>query len=333
VNTFAGSTPVIYCNTGSTISQSALKNGFRIVYLDGSNNLYLDTGANEYGPNVEKRAGFYAPGMAHTAIGWSWQFENEGEYPEIFDSEECYVDLTAPWEDGDYEIVAKAWDTSGQEYENRQTVRVAGIDKLELASITAPSSIAPGEDFAFSFEAVDHAEWYSVWVWPIGEGKPYVLDEQIDGPGTYMVPADYFQDDRMYRLDVQAYGTNYTASDDAQHPFTVQNASGSVNYSFTLENNNVLVGEAANFIVDAPGATAMRWRDSTDWGDGSPNHWNDWWMADSCVLDRDFGEPGTYVTSIASDAFSGSEYVVFEVPENSYACRWARNHGIGVRAY
>jgi len=42
---------------------------------------------------------------------------------------------------------------------------------------------------------------------------------------------------------------------------------------------------------------------------------------------------GPNVTSIAGDAFSGSEFVVFEAPEDSYACRWARDHGIGVRAY
>ncbi|MBE5807401.1 MAG: leucine-rich repeat domain-containing protein, partial [Clostridiales bacterium] len=299
VNTFAGSAPVIYCNSGSKISEYAQKDGFRVVYLDGPDSLYLDTGANEYGPNVERRAGFYAPGMVRTAIGWSWQFENEGEYPEVFDGEECYVDLTAPWDDGEYEIVAKAWDESGLEYESRQTVLVVGVDKLGPAGIAAPSSIAPGADFTFSFEAVEHAEWYSAWVWPIGEGEPYVLDEQIDGPGTYTVPSSYFQDGRMYRLDVKAYGTDYTASDDAQHPFAVQSAPGSVDYSFTLEKSAVLVEETANFIVDAPGATALRWRDSTDWGgDGSPDHWNDWWMTDSCVIDRQFGEPGTYALQI-----------------------------------
>ena len=42
---------------------------------------------------------------------------------------------------------------------------------------------------------------------------------------------------------------------------------------------------------------------------------------------------GSNVKSIAVNAFLDSDLVVIEAPEGSYACKWARSHGIGVRAY
>ena len=176
-------------------------------------------------------------------------------------------------------------------------ITLESLGQLGTPTVTAPSVIAPGESLQFTFTEVEGAGWYNIWVEPVNSDRIYERD--YEHAGTYTIPASLLGEGVIYTVHVGAWQNGWEGTGDGSASFAVQSSPVNPEYSFTLENENLLVNETAHFIIDAPGATAMRWRDSTDWGgDGSPDHWNDWWGEDFFELHRDYDEPGKYILQI-----------------------------------
>ena len=244
-------------------------------------------------------ASVYAPGMVSAAVGWSWQFDSEDEQPEIMEGDAANAWLWTSDEPGEYEVLARAWDAQGNLYEARATVTVVIYGDLAAPVITAPAELRPGEDFTFSFDEVENAENYRIYIWPVAEEGDAWHPDDVTAAGAYTAPAEFFHEGMIYRLTVEAFTPGYRLGS-AQAGFAVRSATApSHEYSFYVEESPVPVNGQANFIIDAPGATAMRWRDSSGWGGGeTEGGWSDWWGADYWLLDREYDEPGTYAMQI-----------------------------------
>lgn len=154
--------------------------------------------------------------------------------------------FTETWEEGQY-ILQVQKNTGTQDEPNWQdqedvskTVTIRGnYGKLSAPYVTVSSLVMPGDSLTFSFDEVENAQWYNVYIFHYGENNDYIEDfnsnqsNMSPQPGQHTIDQIEFTEGITYYLTVSAWAKGYV-NEETQKELICGDVSHFIPFNMTL---------------------------------------------------------------------------------------------------